>query len=188
MTKILSALSFAALIGALISAVVSIGLGAEIGFDLVWETAPAHLMIGLGLIFVLSYPVVLLVDARTRPYHQRVFERAKAKRETKLSIKEQKCYYPLLFRDLVESHGLCDAIDQMGQGRARRTVECFRHIGLPRLANMLEEYLDALDRGDFKGMNAAEKKIYASTCRAIQARMNSAGLAKLPAILDDALK
>ncbi len=188
MTKLLGAMSFATLIGALICAVVLVGLGTEIGHDRALSSALGQMTIGLGFVFVLTYGVTLLLDRRATPRHRRIFDRACQKREHRLGAKQRKAFYTLTFKQSVETHGLDQGVAVMGRTRARDAVEAFRHVGLPRLARMLEDYLDALDRGDFDRMSAEEQRIYGATCRALLVRMHSAGLAKLPDILDEALK
>lgn len=187
MQRFLSSVSLAALVGFLICGVVLAGIWAEFGSAVVLGTRVGHLTLGLGTVFVLVFPLVLLVDRHATPRHLRIYERARGKPHDRLSPTERKCVYALEAQRAIASDGLHEGVRRLGEVRARRAVDAFARIGLPRLARMFADYLDALERGDFSRRNGVERAHYRETCKALTIRMNSAGLARIPEILDDAL-
>lgn len=188
MTKILGALSFAALIGAMISGVVLAGLSADVGTRVAIAAPVGHLTLGLTLVFILTYPAATLIERLRTRRHTRVFLRASTKREDRLSEREKKCFYPMLFKTAVDQRGLHAGLLELGEERAWAATRSFRRIGLPRLANMVEDFLEALEQGDFGETDPINDPHFRATCAALETRLNSAGLANLPDILDEALR
>lgn len=192
MDKIVGAVSFAALIGFLICVALLASDGLKFGFEDIWRTHLGQMTLGFGLSFSHTFPIAMLLTHFKTPRHIRVYQRALSKADRKgteaLTMRERTCLIAYQAYTLLELDGLDAGVRKMSADDARSAVVAFNAIGLPRLALMFGDYLDAKQAGAFDDLTRDEIPTYTRACRAIEGRMESAGLKKVPLMLDEVLR